>query len=215
MAYFKTFGERALLPFGAAAALVAASASAAFAHHPMDGQTPTTFAHGLLSGIGHPIIGIDHLAFVIAVGIAARLAGRPLFLPLLFVAATIGGTLLHVGAVGLPLVEVAIAGSLAAIGAMILSGRSFGTAPYAALFAVAGMFHGHAYGEAVFGAEATPILAYLSGFGATQFAIATAAGWLIARSVTAPLAPRLAGAMIAGAGALLVSEHALTAVGLA
>ena len=27
--------------------------------------------HGLLSGIGHPIIGFDHLAFVIAVGLIA------------------------------------------------------------------------------------------------------------------------------------------------
>ncbi len=37
------------------------------AHHPMGGQTPETFSQGLLSGFGHPIIGIDHLAFLIVI----------------------------------------------------------------------------------------------------------------------------------------------------
>lgn len=42
----------------------------ASAHHVMDGQLPSTFAQGLLSGLGHPVIGPDHLAFLIAVGVA-------------------------------------------------------------------------------------------------------------------------------------------------
>ena len=203
---------------GAVAALAALGfAGPALAHHPLGGETPTTFVHGLLSGIGHPMIGIDHLAFVIAVGIAAMLAGRPLLLPLLFVVATIGGTLVHLAAIGLPGVELVIALSVAAIGAMVLSGKRWGVAPYGALFAVAGLFHGHAYGEAVFGAEATPVAAYLFGFGAIQFAIAVAAGWLMrAPEATAkPIGARLVGAMVAGAGVLLVSEHVLAALGLA
>ena len=38
--------------------------------HIMDGKTPSTFAEGLLSGVGHPIIGADYLAFLLALGIA-------------------------------------------------------------------------------------------------------------------------------------------------
>jgi urease accessory protein len=34
-------------------------AEPAFAHHPMGGLTPATFADGLLSGLGHPVIGLD------------------------------------------------------------------------------------------------------------------------------------------------------------
>jgi urease accessory protein len=36
----------------------------------MGGKTPSTFVDGILSGVGHPIIGPDHLAFVVALGIA-------------------------------------------------------------------------------------------------------------------------------------------------
>jgi len=33
----------------------------AFALHAMAGATPTSFSEGLLSGLGHPVIGLDHL----------------------------------------------------------------------------------------------------------------------------------------------------------
>ena len=47
----------------------------ALAHHPMGGRMPATFTDGLLSGLGHPIIGLDHLAAVLAIGcLAARIA---------------------------------------------------------------------------------------------------------------------------------------------
>ena len=36
----------------------------AFAHHVVGGKMPVTFMDGLLSGLGHPIIGLDHLAAI-------------------------------------------------------------------------------------------------------------------------------------------------------
>ena len=48
---------------------IAASSSAALAHHPMAGKTPSNMMEGLLSGIGHPVLGMDHLAFVFAMGV--------------------------------------------------------------------------------------------------------------------------------------------------
>ena len=203
----------------AGSALLGMAASPALAHHPLGGELPQTMAHGLLSGIGHPVIGLDHLAFVVAVGVAATLIGRPLLAPLAFVAATVGGTLLHLAAVGLPAVEAMIALSIIAIGMLIIGGRTLPVAAFLALFVVAGLFHGHAYGEAVFGAETSPVLAYLAGFGLTQWLVAVAAGALlgpgrlVARTLD-PAAPRLAGAAVAGAGALVLSEQAVTAIGL-
>src|SRR5690349_25071494 len=47
-----------------------ATAGTASAHHLMGGKTPSTFTDGILSGVGHPIIGPDHLAFLVALGIA-------------------------------------------------------------------------------------------------------------------------------------------------
>jgi len=48
-------------------------AEPAWAHHVMGGKLPQTFLQGLLSGFGHPVIGIDHLAAIVGVGILAAL----------------------------------------------------------------------------------------------------------------------------------------------
>ena len=211
--------KRRLAALGALAAPTL-FAGPALAHHPLGGETPATAMHGLLSGIGHPVIGLDHLAFVVAVGIAASFTARPLLIPLFFVLATVAGTVVHLGAIDLPAVEAAIALSVAAIGLVLLSGRRVPTAALAALFAVAGLFHGHAYGEAIFGAEATPLAAYLVGFGLTQWAISAGAGMALGRGsrLAAGMengAARLSGAMVAGAGVLLVSDHLFAALGWA
>jgi urease accessory protein len=42
----------------------------------MGGDLPETHWLGLLSGLAHPVIGIDHLVFVLGVGIWSALAGR-------------------------------------------------------------------------------------------------------------------------------------------
>ena len=194
------------------------AATPALAHHPLGGEVPATLVHGLLSGIGHPVIGLDHLAFVLAVGVAAMLTGRLLLVPLAFVSATIAGALVHYGSIGLPLVEVAIVFSVVALGLAIALGRTGSPLMLGAAVAVAGLFHGHAYGEAIVGAEATPLLAYLGGFGLTQWAIAVAAGWAVGRFApigTERLAPRLAGAAVFGAGMLIVSQQLLAATGVA
>ena len=204
-----------------AVALLVSFTSSALAHHPMDGKTPSTFGEGLLSGVGHPIIGVDHLAFVIAVGIAAALIGSRFLSPLAFVGATLVGTGLHLAAVTLPAVEFMIAASLVVLGAVVFLGKKLPTAAVAAIFAVAGLFHGFAYGEAIFGAESTPLIAYLAGFGLTQYAIAVLAGTGVvmmlgkAQEWSANIPARVAGGVVAGAGAMLVSEHALAALNLA
>src|SRR5438552_688041 len=55
-----------LRPIRAAAVslLAVLAATPAFAHHVMGGRTPATFMEGLLSGLAHPLIGPDHLAFL-------------------------------------------------------------------------------------------------------------------------------------------------------
>ncbi|MGB0926172.1 MAG: HupE/UreJ family protein, partial [Pikeienuella sp.] len=74
--------KRALLIASAAAM----AATPALAHHPLGGMPMETFAHGVLSGIGHPLLGFDHLFFVLAVGVAALFTGRALTAPLAFIA---------------------------------------------------------------------------------------------------------------------------------
>lgn len=181
----------------------------AHAHHMMGGRTPSTFAEGLLSGLGHPVIGIDHLAFIVAVGLAVGVAGLSLAMPAAFVAASAVGVALHVMGANLPGAELVVAASVILAGGMLAAGGAARASlpMWAALFAVAGLFHGYAYGESIFGAERAPVWAYLLGLVIVQTAIATCVALVIRRPVTPSLSTRLAGAVIAGIGvATLVGQ---------
>src|SRR5512143_2201835 len=75
----------------------ALSAAPAFAHHVMGGRTPATFTEGILSGLGHPVIGLDHLAAVVAIGCLAAAHRSASALAVTFVLAMISGVALHLG----------------------------------------------------------------------------------------------------------------------
>lgn len=150
----------------------------AVAHHATGGRTPTSFWEGLLSGLAHPVIGLDHLAFVVAIGLLSARQVRGAWLPLFFVVAAMLGTGLHVMAVNLPLTEMAIAVSVIALGGLLALGQQLSFPLLAGLAALAGLFHGYAYGEAIVGAEMAPLVAYLAGFTVIQYAIAFLAFWL-------------------------------------
>lgn len=195
--------------------LALAPSAPALAHHPMGGTTPRTLWHGLLSGFGHPVIGLDHLAFVIAAGVlAAGVAGRAgWLLPPAFLAGGVQGTLLHLAGIGLGPVELTVAASLLAAGGLLLRRQAAGAPALATLFAVAGLFHGHAYAEAVVGAEEGVVAAYLTGLALVQAAVAYAAFGLARRLSARPDAAglrRLAGAAACAAG-LLAGAWALAA----
>ena len=183
--------------------------TSALAHHPLGGDAPQTVFHGLLSGLAHPVIGIDHLAFVVLVGLAAAFAGRSLMAPLAFIGATLFGTGLLLAGVVLPLVEAVVVASVVLLGALLVLGRRVAGPLALVSFAVAGVFHGWAYGEAVIGATPMPIFAYLLGFGMTQFfiagGIATFAGRLLQQGQGA-LQARLAAAVCLGVGLVFAVE---------
>lgn len=143
------------------------------AHHMMGGKTPDTFMQGLLSGIAHPVIGVDHFAFlVVAALLAFTLKGSARYLvPLAFVGATVAGTLYHVGAQDLPMTEVMVALSVLLGGVAVFLKRSVPALLMGALFGVIGVFHGYAYGESIVGAEQTPLVSYLLGFAMIQYLV--------------------------------------------
>jgi urease accessory protein len=202
------------LTTAATAALLATpfQATQALAHHPMGGAPMETLAQGLLSGVGHPVLGFDHLFFVAAVGIVAAFTGRRLVAPLGYVAGMLAGCALIVAGVALPAVELVIALSLVVAGVVLMRGRAMGLPTAVALFGVLGLFHGWAFGETITGQEggmaATVVAGYLIGLAVIQWAIAVGAGWAVSRLARSAgaLQPRLAGGVVAGAGALLVLE---------
>ena len=94
-----------------------------YAHHPLAGQKMETFFHGLLSGFGHPILGFDHLFFIIGVGILCLLARKIFLGPLAFIIGMISGLFLIISGYDLFLVEFVIATSILLIGIFIISGK--------------------------------------------------------------------------------------------
>src|SRR5437588_11441393 len=119
-------------------AVVFLFATSAFAHHVMGGATPSTLVEGLLSGITHPVIGPDHLAFLLAIGIAVGIGGLNLALPALFVIASAIGVMLHVNGINLPGAEIVVACSVLLAGFLISRGRALSVWLWAVLFVVAG-----------------------------------------------------------------------------
>jgi len=181
------------------------AATPALAHHPMGGMTPETLAQGLLSGLGHPVIGLDHLAALVGVGLVASRFARGLTLPAFWIVAMAAGVGLHLMSVDLPYAETLVALSVVIIG---LAATIRTTLPYALtalLFAAGGAVHGYALGESIIGAESTPLAAYLVGLVAVQTALTTGIAFLAQRfakaSLAASLQLRLAGLAVTAMGA--------------
>jgi urease accessory protein len=172
---------------------VALLAEPALAHHMMGGALPQTVAQGLLSGLGHPIIGIDHLVAIIGVGIIAATISRGFapatsgfapatsgfapaisgFAPALaFSAAMIGGVAMHLARAYLPAAELLVGLSTVAVGLSIVASSTLGVVSAGGLFAMAGLVHGYALGESIVGAEPTPLGAYLVGLLVVQSLLA-------------------------------------------
>ncbi len=162
-------------------AAFAATSISAFAHHGMDGAMPSTFEQGLISGLAHPIIGLDHLAFIVAAAwlIAKLPAGTRSALAAVFVLGSILGTVLHVNLVDLPGSELLVALSVLIAGVLLWTRKIQSAQLLWLILPIAGVFHGYAYGEAIVGAENTALYAYLIGFALIQ--------WLVMSAIAAGL----------------------------
>lgn len=122
-----------------------------------------------------PLIGIDHLAFVVAIGLLSAGQVRGFFIPAAFVLSAMAGTGIHLQSFDLPAAELFISGSVIAFGAMLVMSKKLNSIVLSGLGVVAGLFHGYAYGESIVGAEMTPLVAYLAGFSLIQYGIAMTA----------------------------------------
>jgi len=105
-------------------------------------------AGGFVSGLSHPVSGLDHVLAMVAVGLWGAQLGMPAIwvLPVAFpMMMAFGGML---GLVGLPLpgVEIGIAVSAMVLGALVLGGVRLSLAAAVLVVAFFAVFHGHAHG---------------------------------------------------------------------
>lgn len=144
--------------FAWAPALLTLVAAPAFAHV---GHTETS---GFAAGIGHPIFGPDHLLAMIAVALwAALISPRQFWIaPAGFLTGMILGGLTGLAGGELPGMEIAIAGSVLALGLLTLFKTPLPALAGAALALAFGAVHGMAHGtEIPSGAGA---FSYVAGF---------------------------------------------------
>ncbi len=193
------------------------STSPAMAHHPTGGKLPSNFFEGFMAGLAHPVIGLDHFAFIVSVGLLAAVSRQGMKIPIAFVLAAMIGTGLHLTQLSLPAAEFFISGSVLLFGILLALKQRPNACILTGLAAIAGLFHGYAYGEAIFGAEMTPLIAYLAGFTVIQLAVAIAAslaGKAVLKQATEPssLPLRFAGFVICGVGVAFLSTLILETI---
>jgi urease accessory protein len=163
-------------------------------------------AIGLVSGLQHPVSGLDHVLAMVAVGLWGAQLGAPAIwlLPVTFPMVMAFGGMLGLVGVRLPGIELAIACSAVALGIAVLlelRPRLWAAALLVGCFAI---FHGHAHGtELPPGANA---LLYSMGFviaTGTLHALGVTIG-LVHRWPAGRTALRAAGAVVALGGAVFV-----------
>ena len=166
---------------GAMTAAFLGMAGPVSAHHPMGGVAPRDAVQGVLSGLGHPVIGADHLLFlVVAALLTSVLRGRQrLMLTAGFVGMSLLGILASAAGFEMARLELLTAGSVA-LGGLVLAGGAGRVSWLSVFLGLAGFAHGCAYGEAVIGVEASPLLSYLAGCALVQgvLMLGISAAWI-------------------------------------
>ena len=180
--------------FGAAALLL--GAGPALAHHPMEslGLQPSAIS-GLLSGLAHPLLGPDHLLFLLALALVGLQRSMRWTLGLLVVG--LASSAVGLWLPGLPAAEVLVSLSLVLEG-LVIAGR-LPTLTLNPAFAL----HGYVLSASVIGWESTPIAFYFLGLLLSQALVLTAS-LVVLRRLAVDLKPAtkiaLAGALV-GIGA--------------
>ena len=138
--------------------LVTVATAPAFAH---EGEG---LAGGFMSGLTHPIYGLDHVVAMVAVGLWGAVLGAPALwiLPLVFPLVMALGGAMGVLGIPMPAVEIGIAASGLVLGLMVALWVQAPIWVAALLVGIFAVFHGHAHGTEL--PEAANPIAYAGGF---------------------------------------------------
>tara|TARA_R110000787_G_scaffold148786_1_gene262669 strand:+ start:77 stop:664 length:588 start_codon:yes stop_codon:yes gene_type:complete len=163
---------------------------------------------GFVSGLLHPVLGWDHVAAMVAVGLWGAFLGNPALwlLPVVFPLVMAFGGALGLAGVPVPSVEIGIALSALVLGAMIVLAARPPLWLAGVIVATFAIFHGHAHGTEL--PEAASPLAYSLGFViATGLLHLAGIGFgLLVRWPLGRIAVRAGGAVIALGGMVFLGN---------
>jgi urease accessory protein len=179
------------------AAVLAVAATPALAH------TGTHSVSGFAAGFLHPLGGFDHMLAMLGVGLFAALLGRGalVVVPASFVLMMMAGGAIGMAGFQIPAVEMSIAASVVAVGAVVGLGWPWSASAAAMLVGFFAIFHGYAHGtEIPTGADALP---YILGFALASAALHSVGVVLSRMALLSRKATRSLGAAITVAGLVL------------
>ena len=159
---------------------------------------------GVMHGLMHPLVGMDHMVAMLAVGgWALYVGGRAVWLlPLTFVVLMLAGAGLMLNGYFLPGVETMIMLSVVILGALIAMGVKMPVIAGTVLVGTFGIFHGFAHGAELL--NPTVALGYGVGFASSTALLHLAGIGLAARLFKQrPFYLKIAGGLVMGSGLIM------------
>lgn len=156
---------------GAIAALILISLLSSLSGTP-DSHTITTWWEGFLWGLADPVIGLDCLVGIVAIGLLSSMFVRGAAIAGCFVLAAILGIVIHLFQLNFPGIEIAIAISTIVFSTMLMMPNQPNFVVLALMGISAGLFQGYTVADSIIGAGMLPLIAYIVGMTLTLFVVA-------------------------------------------
>lgn len=159
---------------GAIAALILISLLSSLSGTP-DRHTISNCWEGFLWGLADPVISLDCLVGIVAIGLLSSVFIRGAVIAGCFVLATVLGIIIHLFGLNLPGTEIAIAISTIVFGTILIIPNQPNFMVLALVGVSAGLFQGYADAESIIGTGMIPLVTYIVGITLTLFAVAMSA----------------------------------------
>jgi urease accessory protein len=177
---------------GAIAALVIISLLTSSGGSPIQ-HTISNAWEGFIWGIAEPVIGLDRLAGIIAIGLLSARFLRGVWISLAFVLAAFLGQIIHLLALNLSGAEAAISICTIIFGILLVLPTQIGWLACTILCVMAGLSQGYADGQVITHVDIVIIITYLTGVTLAQTIIIMSAreiGTIITKTAINQILPR-------------------------
>ncbi|MEH1900104.1 MAG: HupE/UreJ family protein [Nostoc sp.] len=159
---------------GAIAVLILISLLSSLSRTP-DRHTISNCWEGFLWGLADPVIGLDCLVGIVAIGLLSSVFVRGAVIAGCFVLAAVLGIVIHLFHLNFSGTEMAIAISTILFGTMLMMPNQPNFMVLALVGISAGLFQGYADAESIIGAGIMSLVAYILGITLTLFVVAMSA----------------------------------------
>jgi urease accessory protein len=153
-------------------------------------HTISNYWEGLIWGVADPVISLDRLAGIVAIGLLSARFARGTWITVSFVLAALCGQLIHLCQINLPGAEIAISICTIIFGIILVLPNQISFLVCIILAAIAGLSQGYVDSQAIINAEMLTLVAYVAGVTVTQTVIVMSArkiGTIISKTAITPM----------------------------